>query len=205
MIVNAKKMRQPVASARATIFLTLLPQIREQARFAFRTEQPERRQELTDEVIANCWAAFVRLVERGLIDVVYPTPLAQYAIKQVRDGRRVGARLNVRDISSDYAQRSKRFTVERLDRYDELNGEWREVLIEDRKAGPAETAAARVDISDWFDSLPRHKRRIAQTLAAGASTKRTAKKFGVTPGRISQMRREFQAAWAEFQREPPRT
>ena len=205
MIVNAKKMRQSVASARATIFLTLLPQIREQAHFAFRTERPERREELTDEVIANCWAAFVRLVERGLIDVVYPTPLAQYAIKQVRDGRRVGARLNVRDISSDYAQRSKRFTVERLDRYDELNGEWREVLIEDRKAGPAETAAARVDISDWFDSLPRHKRRIAQTLAAGESTKRTAKKFGVTPGRISQMRREFQAAWAEFQREPPRT
>jgi len=131
--------------------------------------------------------------------------LAQYAIKQVRDGRRVGARLNVRDVSSDYAQRSKRFTVERSDHYDELNGEWREVLIEDRKAGPAETAAARVDISDWFDSLPRHKRRIAQTLAAGESTKRTAKKFGVTPGRISQMRREFQAAWAEFQREPPRT
>ncbi|MCY2993878.1 MAG: hypothetical protein NTY19_39280 [Planctomycetota bacterium] len=97
-----------------------------------------------------------------------------YAIKQVRDGRRVGAKLNVLDISSEYAQRLKQITVERLDLYDEQKGEWREVLIEDRHAGPAETAAARIDIGEWFDSLPKHKRRIAKTLATGETTKRTA-------------------------------
>ena len=68
----------------------LLPAIREQAHFAFRHEGAEQREELIAEVVANCWAAFVRLVQRGLIEVVYPTPLAQYAIKQVRDGRRLG-------------------------------------------------------------------------------------------------------------------
>jgi len=40
-------------------FLSLLPAINEQARFAFRYEEPERRQELVAEVIANCWTAFV--------------------------------------------------------------------------------------------------------------------------------------------------
>jgi hypothetical protein len=100
MIASAKRMRQMAVSACYAKFLSLLPKIRDQACFAFRTEKPERRQELIAEVVANCWVAFVRLVERGLLEVVYPTPLAQYAIKQVRDGRRVGAKLNVRDVSS---------------------------------------------------------------------------------------------------------
>ena len=113
MIANAKRMRQSAASARAAKFLALLPQIREQARFAFRGEGGERREELIAETIANCWVAFVRLAERGLIDAVYATPLTQYAIKQVRDGRRVGGKLNVRDVTSEYAQQAKRFTVER--------------------------------------------------------------------------------------------
>ena len=205
MIANAKKMRQSASSAHAAKFVSLLPAIQEQARYAFRNEKPEYRQELTAEVIANCWAAFVRLVERGLIDVVYPTPLAGYAIKQVRDGRRVGAKLNVLDISSEYAQRLKQITVERLDLYDEQKGEWREVLVEDHHAGPAETAAARIDIGEWFDSLPKHKRRVAQTLATGETTKRTARKFRVSPGRISQTRRELETTWAEFQGEPEST
>ena len=200
MIARAKKNpRTSAALAISARFLSLLPAIREQARFAFRKEDPERRQELTAEVVANCWAAFVRLVERGLIDVVYPTPLAGYAIKQVRDGRRVGAKLNVLDVSSEYAQRLKQITVERLDLYDEQKGEWREVLVEDHHAGPAETAAARIDIGEWFNRLPKHKRRIAKTLATGETTKRTAKMFNVSPGRISQTRRELQQAWQDFQ------
>ena len=154
-----------------TKFLSLLPAIREQTRRTCHTEEPEHHQEFTAEVLANCWVAFVRLVERGLIEVVYATPLVQYAIKQVRCGRRVGTKLNVRDVSSEYAQREKHFTVERLDRFDEKKGHWREVLLEDRHAGPAETAAARIDVSEWMTRLPKRKRRIAETLATGETTK----------------------------------
>ncbi len=202
MIARPRPVRRPTASACCAKFLTLLPAIRDQARFACRGEDPERRQEFVAEVIANCWVAFVRLVERGLITVVYPTPLAQYAIKQVRDGRRVGAALNVRDVSSQYAQRVKHFTLSRLDRYDAENDEWREILIEDRRSTPAQTAAARIDIAQWFASLPRKKRRIAQTLATGEPTKSAARKFCVSAGRISQLRREFMDSWAGFQGEP---
>jgi len=198
MIAHANRMRRSVASARAATFLSLLPQIQEQARFAFRHEEYDQRQELIAEVVANCWVAFVRLVERGLMDVVYATPLAQYAIKQVRDGRRVGAKLNVHDVSSQYAQRTKHFRVERLDHFDEEDQEWREVLVEDRHAGPSQTAAARVDISAWLDTLPAHKRRVAETLAKSETTKATARRFRVSPGRISQMRRELETAWHEF-------
>lgn len=182
-------------------FVSLLPQIQDQARFAFRKEPLERRQDLVAEAVANAYVAFVRLVDRGLINIVYPTPLAQYAIKQVRDGRRVGSSQNVRDVSSQYAQREKGFSVERLDRFDVKRREWREAIVESRKAGPAETAAARIDISRWFETLPKNKRRIAQALAEGENTKKAARKFGVTAGRISQLRREFESGWREFQGE----
>jgi hypothetical protein len=60
-------------------------------------------------------------MDRGLDDVIYPTPLVQYAIKQVRDGRRVGGKLNSKDVSSKYAQRRKNFVLTTLDLFDEPN------------------------------------------------------------------------------------
>ena len=60
--------------------------------------------------------------------------LASYAIKQVKDGRRVGNRLNVREVLSKYAQQHKGFVVVRLDKFDEEEGQWQEVLIEDKSA-----------------------------------------------------------------------
>ena len=74
MIARARPVRRPTASACCAKFLTLLPAIRDQARFACRGEEPERRQEFVAEVIANCWVAFVRLVERGLLDVFQGEP-----------------------------------------------------------------------------------------------------------------------------------
>ena len=135
-------------------FLEILPQLQQQAHFAFRDEPASRCQELVAETIANCWVAFARLVERGLIDVVYPTPLVQYAIRQVRDGRRVGSKLNSKDVSSGVCPAPPRFLLEALDKYNQRRQEWKEVLVEDKHAGPAETAASRIDFADWLRMLP---------------------------------------------------
>ena len=200
MIARAKPRRRKSRARKNTEqFLALLPLIHEQARHAFRTERPERREELIAEVTANCWVAFIRLVDRGLDAVIYATPLARYAIKQVRDGRRVGNSLNIQDVSSKYAQRRKDFVMERLDCYSQNKGEWNEILVEDRHAGPAETAASRIDFAEWLLTLPRRKRRIAEELATGETTRKTAKRFRVSAGRISQMRRELKDAWEDFQ------
>lgn len=179
----------------------MLPQIRAQARVAFGGKSPERREELIAEVFANCWVAFVRLMERGLGDVVYPTPLAQYAIRQVRSGRKVGGSLNVNDVSSGYAQKSKGFSMESLDQYSQRKKQWKEILVEDRRTGPAETAASRIDVGEWLRSLPKRSRVIAETLALGETTKKTARKHGVSAGRISQLRRELKGNWEAFQGE----
>ena len=91
--------------------------------------------------------------------------------------------------------------VQRLDRYDVKDGQWREIVVEDKNATPADIAATRIDFAAWLDTLPRRQRRIAETLATGESTGCTARKFHVSPGRISQLRRKLFDAWREFQGE----
>ncbi len=71
------------------------------------------------------------------------------------------------------------------------------------RAGPAETAAARIDIGDWFGRMTPRKRRIAQALAAGERTKDVARRFHLTPGRIAQMRAAFRDDWQQFQGQLP--
>lgn len=184
------------------VFIAMLPAIVTHAKIAFRHLRPDARAEAIQEAVCNACCAVARLAELGNLDLAYPSPLARYAVAQVRDGRKVRCRLNVRDVLSPYCQQRKKIVVERLDVYDVENDEWREILIEDRHATPAQTAAARIDIGQWFASLPRKKRRIAQTLATGEPTKSAARRFCVSAGRISQLRRELMDSWANFQGEP---
>lgn len=180
-------------------FLAMLPAIRRHARVAFWHLNPEARAEAVQEVIANAMVAFVRLVESGKTDLAYATPLAMYGVRQFRAGRRVGGKLNVRDISSRHCQRVKGVHVGHLDHFDEDQGQWKEILLEDRHAGPAETAAARIDFGSWMAGLPCRLRAIASTLAQGESTAAAAQQFEVSRGRISQIRRELKGSWERFQ------
>jgi len=81
-----KKQTKPSAPA----FELLLPLIEKQARIAFCPFRRSEREELIAEVVANCYVAYVRLVERGLGHAIYATPLAQFAVRQVRAGRKTG-------------------------------------------------------------------------------------------------------------------
>jgi len=89
--------------------------------------------------------------------------------------------------------------VERLDDRDQRTGELNQQLLEDRRAGPAETAAARIDVTAWIGKLSPRNRRIARTLALGEQTAVVARRFGLTAGRISQLRASLQSQWIRFQ------
>ncbi len=184
-------------------FLALLPQIVQHAKFAFRHLRGEARQDAIQETIANALVAFVALVRRGKMSIAYPTVLARYAVAQIKDGRRVGNALNCHEVLSPYAQRLKRFTVDRLDHFDPEDQKWCEVLVEDRHAGPDEIARTRIDFSDWLDSLKRRDRRVAEFLAQGESTSSAARRFRVSAGRISQLRRELAANYRAFVGDDP--
>jgi hypothetical protein len=184
----------------------MLPKIRLHARVCFRHLDPEARQEAIQDVVCNAWKAFVALVKRGKADVAYATPLARYGIMQHRDHRRVGNRLNIRDVLSSYCQAKKHVTVERLDRFDRFDGkegQWLEILLEDKHAGPFDIVRTKLDFAGWLRSLPLRLRRIAKFLANGATTTDAAEKFGVSLGRISQIRKELKAAWHAFVGDDP--
>jgi hypothetical protein len=178
-------------------FLRMLPAIRTHARVALRQRGPQAREGAVQEGIPHPRPPDKRLVELGKADIAYAGALARYGVAQVKDGRRVGGRLNVRDISSEYCQRRKGVTVKRLDRLDREEG-WQEIVVEDKHATPADVARVRVDFSDWLRTLRRRDRRIAETLSVGETTSDVAKRFRVSPSRVSQLRHELRDSRDEF-------
>ena len=189
-------------------FLKMLPAIRGRAEYAFRRLPSELKAELAQAVVASAYIAFLRLVERGKAHAAFATPLASYAIRQVRAGRQPGGRSSTVDVLS----RPQRFgsgdvgagnVVESLDTFDDTQGNWRAALVEDRRAGPAETAAARIDLAAWLRLLSRRNRRIAKSLARGESTCDVARQFKLSSARISQLRAELEESWLAYQSEEP--
>jgi len=110
--------------------------------------------------------------------------------------------LNVNDVTSRHCQRRKGIRVQRLDRFDTKRGEWREAVVADHRTPVPDQAAFRCDFPEWLKTLTRRQRRIAETLASGEGTTKTAKRFKVSLGRISQLRRELHDAWCQFHGEP---
>jgi hypothetical protein len=182
-------------------FLAMLPAIRSQIRFAFRRLRSEANQEAIQESLASAAVAYARLHEQGRADIAYATPLANFAVRQYLAGRRVGSQLNQNDVTSRHAQRFHRIRVKSLDERNS-DGTWKEILVEDRGSTPAETAAARLDFADWLSRLCRRDRGVATTLATGETGRDTARIFGLTAGRISQLRTELKRNWERFQGEP---
>jgi len=77
------------------------------------------------------------------------------------------------------------------------------VVIDTRTAPVPDIVSFRVDFADWLRGLPRRVRRIAESLAVGNRTSDVAKRFKLSAGRISQIRRELHTAWQRFQGEKP--
>jgi len=63
---------------------------------------------------------------------------------------------------------------------------------------PAERAALRIDFAAFLRSLSLRELAILVALASGERTLDVAKRFRLTPGRVSQLRREFHEQWQRF-------
>jgi len=181
-------------------FLEMLPSIRKVARFAFRHLHRTVREDLIAEVLANAYCTFHRLVLRGHPELAYPSALAWFAVRQIRDGRRVGSKTNAHDLTSPHGQGRRNVSVQSL--WDERGqGQWKEMVVEDRSVGPADVASFKIDFADWLKRLKRTKRQVALRFVAGDSPSEVADHFRLTRPRISQLRQELQQNWNEFQGE----
>jgi hypothetical protein len=187
------------------VFLKMASTIETHAKIAFRHLRTEARAEAIQDVLCNVCRALARLSELNKLDLAYPSVLARFGVAQVSDGRKVGCRLNVRDVSSPYCRRTKGVVMERLDHYDRDEEVWEEILIPDRTCTPAELAASRIDFPAWLRTLRRRDRKIALKLAMGETTTRVSRQHHISAARVSQLRRELHKAWLRFHGEatPP--
>ena len=177
-------------------FVEMLPRIRRFGSYIFRHEHRSERDDLIAEVVARAYLSFARLVERNMVEVAFPTALARYACKQIRAGRRVGNRCDMRDLMSSRAKKQG-VLIHGLWEQDE-RGHWEELAVEDKRTRPADVAACRIDFRAWLATLSVRNRRIAEALAVGTSTTDVAERFRVSMSRVSQLRRELHEQWREF-------
>jgi hypothetical protein len=181
-------------------YLAMLPTIERYATMAFAHLDAEAREDRVQSVIGNTFVAYARLAQLGKLDIAYPSALARYAVAQVRAGRRLGSCMNANDVLSEHARRHKGVKVRRLEDLSEDQDQegWKQVVLEDHRTPVPDQAAFRIDFAAWLDTHTDRRRRIAQALAVGHSTTEVSRKFGVSAGRISQMRRKFARSWRRF-------
>ena len=143
-----------------------------------------------------------RLIERGKNPVAFAGSLARIAVLRVFAGRLSGSSDSSNDVLSRQARQCHGFTVESLDApVEQTEKTWEMVVVEDKKTTPADVAAARLDIAAWLGGMKDRRREIAESLAAGYRTEEVAEMFQLSAGRVSQLRREFEDSWREFQQD----
>jgi hypothetical protein len=186
-------------------FLSILPAVETHAKIRFRKLPAERRQDAIQEAIASACVSYQLLAARGRLQEAHPGTVADFAVKFVRNGRHVGGKQDAaKDTLSPVARSRHHFGTIGIDRYDGKTDEWRQVVIAERKASIPDTAAFRIDFAQWLKLLSHRDRRIVAALARGEQTSAVADRFGLTPGRVSQLRRKYQHLWLAFQGESDR-
>jgi hypothetical protein len=138
------------------------------------------------------------LVERGRQHVAFPTKLANFAVRQIKDGRRVGKRVASRDVYDEHGRIKHGHQIRHLGTPHEQCGGWKEQLTENCRTPIPDQVAFRIDFPDWLHTLSTRDCRVVHELASGERTGTVARKFGVSAGRVSQMRRQLKESWEQF-------
>jgi hypothetical protein len=193
-------------------FLMLLPRIELHARVYFRFLPGDRKEEAVAETVALAWAWYLRLTARGKDATQFASALATFAARAVLSGRRLCGQLPAQDVLSEVAQRRHAFTVQALPQstrhpfeevYASVQGQRHidaldEMLRDNTVTPPPEQAAFRIDFAAWRRTRTERDRRLMADLMLGERTSHVSRKYGVTAGRVSQLRRDFHDDWLRF-------
>jgi hypothetical protein len=189
-------------------FLQVLPAVETHAKIQFRRLPVQQREDAIQEAIASAVVAYRRLAAQGRLHVAHPGTIATNAVHHVRNGRHVGGHQDgARDAMSSACHRRHGLEVVSYDRHrfpsSLRNGTdgWRQLVLADRKVPVPDLAAFRVDFGQWFQMRSRRDRSIISALIGGEQPSGVAERFGITRGRVSQLRRSYEQEWRTFQGE----
>jgi len=196
------------------VFLAIIDTLIRHAHFAFRHIRNEHdREDFIQEVLCVAWKWTLRMLENNKDPREFPTALAEYASKHVKAGRRfVGGKLGLKDALSRIAQARHSFTAQPLpsstaatheELYGAVDGQrkhdlFEEILQEHDRSPVPDQAAFRIDFPEFLATLSDRNRRIAEDMMLGKTTLELASSHRVTPGRVSQLRRELHSEWHAF-------
>ena len=184
-------------------FVAALPKILNVAGYRFRRVPcPDTREDCVCETVALCWVWFVRLVAQGRNPDSFMTALAHYGATAVHGGRRACGQEKAKDVLSRRCQRRRGFTVaafqDSADADDPMGGAIADALHDNTSTPVPDQVQFRCDFPVWKRRLPDMKRRLVDRLALGHRTTDLAAEFGLSEGRISQLRKEFGAGYMAF-------
>jgi hypothetical protein len=181
-------------------FLAVMPRIETHARIYFRhLKCPHQRDEALAECLALAWWWFVRLVRRGKNPEEFISVLADFAARAVASGRRLCRQEKVNEVLSPVAQRRHGFTVQRLHAHcHPSSSPWQEAVQDNTQTPVVEQVIFRVEFPIWRSRRNKRDRRIIDRLLLGERTGVVAQAFGLSAGRVAQLRRQFHADWLRF-------
>ena len=130
-----------------------------------------------------------------------PGTLATFAVRFVKNGRHVGGHQDsARDCLSPLAQRHHAFNTTSLGSLNDPSG-WNQLVAARGRYSIPDAAAFRIDFARWLKTLAHRDRRIIAAFIRGDGTQEVAGRFGITEGRVSQLRRRYENQWRLFQGE----
>jgi hypothetical protein len=168
-------------------FVRYLAWMEKTARLAFRNLDAEKRAEEVSNVIALAWKAWVRLGERGRADnPLLLKSVLYYSIRQSKVGRTVCSAAKPRDPLALRVYGKVKFDP------------WNLADFVGKETPIPEQVSFRVDVPAFLATLSPRQRQMALDLAEGGTTSAVAKKYDLSPGRISQFRREFKVLFDSY-------
>jgi hypothetical protein len=181
-------------------FLAILPKVEQVARGYFRRLTcPDRKQECICEAVALVWKWHQRLELKGRDSSLFVSALARFAAKAVHSGRRLCGQEKANDVTSRVCQHRRGFAVGELAQATAAaNNSLNEALRDNTQTAIPDQVQFRVDFSAWRCTLDNRRRRIMNAMMLGESTSELSNRFGMTSGRISQLRREFYEGYSAF-------
>jgi hypothetical protein len=213
MSASSNPVRSLPADELHSKFLALMPRIERHARIYFRhLPCPGKRDDALQECLALAWQWLLRLSQRGKDVSDFPMAFVFLVARAVRCGRKLTGLEKAKDVFSPVAQQRHGFTLESLPSstcaghehlYGDVAGQRRhdafEERLQDNTVTPVpEQAAFRIDFPRWLQALSERDEYIIGDLLLGARTQDVARKHGLSPGRVSQLRRHYHDSWSAF-------
>ena len=168
-------------------FTRQVPNLRRMATSKFIRLPAELRQECVANALALTWVFIYRLWKKGRDKE--PNILRSclwYACKQTKEGRTPQGCPRKKDVLT------RRWVgPTRLPDFDLSEFVARSTPVPD-------AVSFKVDVPEFLDTLNDRQRRMSLDLAAGMTTTEAAEKYELSPGRISQFRREFKDLFDVF-------